>query len=325
MSERQQPLVIAGFGRSGTTWLQDALATANHLRAVFEPLNPDAVQGSRAHAYRFVNPDSEEPDLYRFLHHFFFEEFRSLWADSRIVKQKLIVRPGDLASWESSRRVLRQYGRAFDYLKRYRKQRQNGRRIVKFVRANMMLSWLKRAFDAKVVFIVRHPAAVVTSQLRSPASWNPYARIEQFRNDSALLETLDDRSRALLFRPCEDIETCTLLWCIENQEALRQARESKIHVVYYEDLVRDGARRWREITAVLGLDIVPQAELVARPSQQTWGQPTDDPALVRRYAAWKERIDGASARRIQATLDAARVDFYSIDDALPINREAHVR
>jgi len=32
--------LIAGSGRSGTTWVLDALADANDLRPVFEPLHP---------------------------------------------------------------------------------------------------------------------------------------------------------------------------------------------------------------------------------------------------------------------------------------------
>ena len=34
-------LIIAGSGRSGTTWVLDAVAEANQLRTKFEPLGPD--------------------------------------------------------------------------------------------------------------------------------------------------------------------------------------------------------------------------------------------------------------------------------------------
>lgn len=324
MSDKLQPLVIAGFGRSGTTWLQDSIAAANQLRAVFEPLNPDAIRGAEPYAYRFVSASASAPELYRLLRHYFFDEFHSPWADYRIIAQKLVCRPADLASWARTRRILRQYERAFRYLRIYRRQRQYSRRIVKFVRANMMLSWLKQTFDARIVFIVRHPAAVVTSQLHSLVSWKPYARIEQFRKDNGLLEMLGEGSRKLLFQSLDEIEACTLLWCIENQEALRQVRESNIHAVFYEDLIRDGQCRWREITSVLGLEIVPSEELVALPSQQAWGRQAEDPAVVHPYAAWTRRIDEATTTRIQSILDAAHVDFYHVGDPLPSNRDAYV-
>jgi hypothetical protein len=48
--------IIAGSGRSGTTWVLDALAEANALRPVFEPLHPLAIPQARPFAYRYYRP-----------------------------------------------------------------------------------------------------------------------------------------------------------------------------------------------------------------------------------------------------------------------------
>ena len=56
-------VIIAGSGRSGTTWIQDVLAEANQLRTVFEPLHPQGVSRARGLAYRYIEADEESPDL----------------------------------------------------------------------------------------------------------------------------------------------------------------------------------------------------------------------------------------------------------------------
>ena len=44
--------VIVGSGRSGPTWVQDALAQANGYATAFEALHPDAEAGTAAYAGR---------------------------------------------------------------------------------------------------------------------------------------------------------------------------------------------------------------------------------------------------------------------------------
>jgi len=312
--------VIAGFGRSGTTWVQDVIATANSLRAVFEPLHPDVIRGAVEHAHTYRLADDDDPALYDLLRRYFFEDYHSIWVDYRVRWDWLCPRARDLTSWWRLKRVLRRnIGFKNNYL-RYRSQRRFEQRIVKFVRANMMLSWLQVKFDARIVFIVRHPAAVVMSQMSSPGVWDPYLRIARYRADSRLLEVLDDQTRRLIFMSLDDVEALSLSWCLENAIALKQARESRILVVHYEDILEREQAEWQRILSALALNIMPNAELISRPSQQAWGDRALDPTQVRRYASWMERIDAKTAARIQNILDATGMDVYSVDQALPVAR-----
>ena len=61
------PLVIAGSGRSGTTWVLDVIAKANNLRPVFEPLCQRGVVEARAFGRRYVRENAYEPELERFM------------------------------------------------------------------------------------------------------------------------------------------------------------------------------------------------------------------------------------------------------------------
>jgi len=318
LTEDRKPRVIAGFGRSGTTWVQDVLAASNSLRAVFEPLHPDVFHDAGRHAHAYRNSRVEDAALYEFLQRFFSEDFHSLWADYRIRLDLLIPRFRDPDSWGRNKRYLRRIRGAGENYFRFRAQRRFDRRIVKLVRANMMLSWLREKWDARIVFLIRHPAAIVLSQMKSPSIWKPHGRIACYRADSQLLDELNESTRQLVFEELDDLEAVTLSWCIENTIAFEQAEEQGICVVYYEHLVEKGLPEWNRIMTALGLEVAPDAELIARPSQQTSGDQALDSDLVSQYASWMNRIDDNSAARIQKVLDATKTGIYRIDQALPL-------
>ena len=51
---KDNPLIIAGSGRSGTTWILDVIAESNNLRTVFEPLQPYGVPEAQSYGYRYL-------------------------------------------------------------------------------------------------------------------------------------------------------------------------------------------------------------------------------------------------------------------------------
>lgn len=320
MVENQQRIarVVAGFGRSGTTWVQDALAEANDLRAVFEPLHKWEGPTASRYANRLVLPEDDEPELRAHLHRYFDGDFHSLWADYRIARRGL--RPGvsDLLSLSNAKKRIGKYRQAARYVARYYPRRRLHARIVKFVRANMMLSWIQRQFNARIVLIVRHPAAVVLSQMASPKAWKPAVQLSAFTSDERLVAQLSPATRALITSPLGPVETYAAVWCVENEIAIQQARASGLHVVFYEELVRAGHREWPRIATALELANVPRGELVEKPSQQAWGESYENPEKLRRYAKWMDRIDERTADRLQAVLDAADSRLYTVSDPLPM-------
>ncbi len=318
MTEQEAVRIIAGYGRSGTTWIQDVLAKANSLRAVFEPMHPLHVDGADEFAHRYVPADSEEPELYQFLYRFFYGDYRSLWADYRVIKRSLLPRRQNISSLKQCKRQFRRYIALKNKFRRFNKQRQHPERIVKLIRANMMLAWLRTKFAARIVFVIRHPAAVVLSQMKARKSWDPYTYIDRYRTDSELLEILDEQTRQLLFDDLEDVEAYTLCWCIENMVALDQARSCGIPVIHYERLMSRGLPEWERVLAALDLENMPDRELISQPSQQAWGKKATDANLLLDYASWMADIDNSLPARIQYILDATGLSVYHVDDALPV-------
>lgn len=312
--------LVAGFGRSGTTWVQDVLAEANKLRPVFEPLHPLHIPGAAAHARRYVAEGDEEPELYQLLSTYFYRPFHSLWADYRVVRRRLLPAPGALLSPARLRRTVSYARTSQEHLLLYRKKRRRPERLLKCVRANMMLGWIRRRFDARIVFLIRHPAAVVLSQMRALRSWRPQQTVEQYRQDEKLLAQLDEPTRRLLFGPLSDFEALTLAWCIENTVALRQAAAGNIPVVHYETLLELGAPEWARLRLALELPEMPDEGLVARPSQQAHGGKVRDAGLLSRYALWREELEPAAAAAMQKILDITGVTIYNTMESLPASR-----
>jgi len=320
MNRSDRPRIVAGYGRSGTTWVLDVLAQANSLRAIFEPLHPGAIPEAAVHAHKYLACDDRDDELKALLGHFFYAEIHSIWADYRVRTGWLHPRLSNLRSWPQIKAALRRMNRSQKYFFQYRSQRHRKQRIVKLIRSNMMISWLQKNFDARIVFVTRHPAAVVLSQSVSPRSWNSQRQMALYKASPPLLDALDSRMRDLLSQPLDEIEALTLAWSIENSIAFKQAAESDVPVVYYETLLENSDTEWQRIMSALGLKNVPDSALIARPSQQAWGKQARDPALVRRYESWMQRIDPQIADRIQAVLDEVGIDVYRVSQALPVAR-----
>ena len=70
--------------------------------------------------------------------------------------------------------------------------------LVKCIWSNLMLGWLSRHCQFRVVLIVRHPGAVTESELRN--FWSAKQTLDQFRDDEEFHELTNGRYQSLLNR-----------------------------------------------------------------------------------------------------------------------------
>lgn len=306
--------IIAGSGRSGTTWVLDAVAASNHLRPIFEPLNRTHPRVP-PHAYRYLCADADEPELFQFMESVFDGRFHSVWSDYRELPELLYPRWTRFSSLRETKNYakrLRDFGRN---VLAYRKTRSEGRIVVKMIRANLMLGWLVRNFNASVVLLLRHPCAVVESQLRQRAVyWDPYTRLRQYGEDSEFRDRFGSRYGKYLDQTLSEAAASALVWCIENQIPVEESGRFGYEVVCYESLARRSREDWSRLTRQLKLDRSPDASLLLRPSQQAsndW-RPEDDST-----AQWMSRISASDLKDINWILMELGVEIYKADDAFP--------
>jgi len=305
--------LIAGSGRSGTTWVLDSLAAANGLRPIFEPLHPAVSAIGARYAYRALSADEDHHELQRFLVEACRGHLHPMWIRYRGRPDLLLPPLHTLASLGSARNLYHEWRYFLRDLPGLVAGAASRAPIVKCIRANLMLGWLARRFDCRIVLIVRHPGAVVESQLRlSNKVWDPEPVLRRYRTDARLDEMTQGRYRRLLNRSLSRTEALAANWIVENQWPLEQADALGLTVVQYERLKSLPDLEWPRLCRALALAKAPDKVLRERPSQQSATDRSDGSQPVSRAPRWQRSLTSEQIGQIQDVLDEARFDLYSM-------------
>lgn len=149
-----EPILVTGAPRSGSTWVGNVLALDRGAAYIHEPFNKRCPRGCCRAGFRevftYVTPETEGPYLAALTDTIAWRY--SLGAELRALRtpRQLARMTRDLAYFETMRR-------------------RGARTILKDPLALFSADWLARRFDARVVVVIRHPAAFVAS-LRA-AGW----------------------------------------------------------------------------------------------------------------------------------------------------------
>ncbi|HDY90380.1 MAG TPA: hypothetical protein ENH82_19955, partial [bacterium] len=169
------PIIIAGSGRSGTTWVQDVLAIANDRDTVFEPLHPAGAKKARPFSYKYHDPSEKVDDLYRFINTALKGEMRTLWAVYRIRPDKFNPIK------HKPKYVIAHFRKFLTHLRKYKLPSGQRALVVKFIRANLLLPWMSQNFNSPMVLLLRHPCAVIASRLSIPdRDWDAQVAIDRY-------------------------------------------------------------------------------------------------------------------------------------------------
>lgn len=309
--------VILGSGRSGTTWVLDALANANALRPVFEPLHPDVTGAiGRRYANRYLDRTAEAADLREYLRRLDRgERCARLWTDYRFRKDELFRDPAGRFAPLAPRYRLRALARN---VRAYHAAARRRPALIKCIRASLMTDWLGETLGARMLLLVRHPCAVLDSKRRLGRKWDPRPLLARYRADERLRAVLPEPYRRLLARESSSAEAHALVWCLENALPLALGLHPRCRLAFFEDLTgRDARVAWRAAAAALGLERVPQPEALARPSGQSsvrWKSVEHSTDLHR---GWRARLPRPSVDATQAVLETVGCTLYSVDDDAP--------
>lgn len=319
----QKSVLIFGSGRSGTTWIQDALAAANSYEPVFEPLHPRSVPGAQRFANTYVPRGTEEKALYEFLRPWLIGGQRSLWTSTRVHPDMLFPRIASLMNVRVLKDTRQQYAKL---LKRWwRNKPGRGRpRVVKFIRGNLMAEWMSDAFNLPAALVVRHPCAVLSSvAVRRGRDWQTDALrklLDRYLEQPLVVDKiLGSRQDAVnKFHTLATIQAA--IWCIENAEHVSGNGSSEVPVVYYEDLLADPERHWGQLARTLGLANAPGPELLLTPSQQASVGTGVRVDVTRQLTQWQTQLAGPEIEEVDSVLRLFGVQAYSVESPMPLGR-----
>ena len=198
--------LILGSGRSGTTWLAEALARNTRSRLVFEPFHPVWTPGPEK-LRLFLAPQEVEPGM-----------------------QELVER---VLSGRTRKRPLGQIVIT----------RLPHARVVKDIHSSNLLPWYRARFpQVPVVFAVRHPIATACSRLRHGDFYGLARYLETARGRrqaedspvSAWLQAYDEHRE-----DPDELVRGVAEWCIENAYPLQRCGSEGAMLVFYEQAVRE--------------------------------------------------------------------------------------
>lgn len=312
MCMMNKAIVIAGSGRSGTTWIQDTIAKANGLQTLFEPLHPIGVPAAREFSYRYLTANAEEPDLKVFMDKVFSGKHRSLWANYRIRPDRFNFFLGSTReALSNGQKLIRNY-------RKYRVKGQNGL-VIKFIRANLMLPWIANQYGLPILFVTRHPGAVMASRLRLGGSdWVSQQELDCYKSDPELVRVIQDTFGVDISEPFSPVAALTCVWCIENLLPVQWADDAGYMMTAYEKLVVNDEDEWGRVISGLGLSQVPHSSLRASPSQQVSNEMKEKTFSGNQLGRWRQVLTENQMSEIALMLDRFSCALYSMDRDFPM-------
>jgi hypothetical protein len=202
-------VLVAGSGRSGTTWIADTLAACKRCTQTFEPWNAEhsvsVPRWGRSCGFPgpYLRPKDQHESWHDFMAMLLKGEISNSWTrqDWRLLRKPFTTLP--LAE-RFAYGIIRKHG--------VRKARGAEVQIIKDIRANLMLAWAHENFSLPVVFVIRHPCSVVASRLR--LGWSD--DLGELELQPTLRADFLGRHRDVINGAKSPVERLAVLWCIEN-------------------------------------------------------------------------------------------------------------
>ena len=295
-------IVISGFWRSGTTWLERWIADLLHAKTIFEPLEVDV----RKHY--FLQEESYLPsssDLYFKAHMPFAEN-----AIPRGTKMYRLLEDALRGKVPGKRVRINRRGIADSFRRRV---------VVKHVRGQLAVYGFYQTFFTPILHIYRDPRAVVASLIRKDwgGEW-----MHQLSLRSQLLEPQD--GRAPHFEAWSDDidyldrqpwwERAVAYWALtENYLHSCSSRyQFPLYFLNYEELTSGGPSVLVSALTQLGLDI-PKGPVKPYPieSSPTTDENRRDADRKARISGWKKELSAQMADRTVEIVNRLGNTFFS--------------
>lgn len=273
-------IVIAASGRGGSTWLAEIVSTLPGYPVLWEPLHPGKNPECLQHGFNYNTYISKETET---LDH-------KSYVEQILAGTKLSTKVTSALAFEPS-----QYLQFRGFL-------------VKFVNANLILYWLANQFPVKSILLIRHPCAVVASQLKHNA-WNhvskenlsfPKAISIRYPHLDNIFNSITTQEEALAFA-----------WVLKTYVPLSEPKPHPWYLLTYEDLVANGELELERLFTYLGEPVPEKAyRFIRKPSSTT--QDGSNVATGRSpLMGWKNSLTAKQISQILKVVKLSGVDFYN--------------
>jgi hypothetical protein len=275
-------MIVAGAGRSGTTWLTDIVSSQIACRIMFEPFNPHAVAAfSQFPEFQYKRPTDSDPGLHAYAKRILQGDIRDRWIDRDV------------------NRIFSQY------------------RLVKEIRANLFLKWLSNQFpDVRLLLVVRHPCAVVLSRME--ANWEAEADLKAFLSQAQLVNDFLGDKMAIIQNAHTNEERHAIVWCILHLVPSRQFQPGQLPVVFYEDLCLQPERAFGVVFGALDqqyhASVFNESDKPSRTTSRKSAVLTGENKVTK----WTTKLTRTQIRDILSVVQAFDLDYLYGDSVTPL-------
>lgn len=290
--ERNNVWIVAGAPRSGTTWLAETLGARIGAKMLDEPLNVGRYPELRSipdfSGRMKLSEKDEHPQLHSHLDAAFRGQLPGLYTfpDEAVWRQLALYLTGS-------------------------------KLVVKMVRAGQLWPWLTARFKdcAGLVYIVRHPCAVIASQLRYKhgGGWST-KRVPSV--DGVVADALPTnvlrRVKHTTAKASSVVEALAVQWCLDNYLPLAAGSASGNRIVItYEDLLLNPEQEMMRIINAIGHD-----------NQKVRPGPINEPSHsvsedlrspTRQISKWKKQFTPDEVDAIMGIVEAFGLNLYTHD------------
>jgi len=215
----RQTVLLAGAGRSGTTWVEEVINSDNDYRMMFEPFHSkyvDLLTEWNYVQYLRVNENNE-----------------------KFLKPATSILTGNIRN---------------DWIDKFNKRIFSQKRLIKDIRAQFILKWIKHNFpEIPIILLLRHPCAVANSRLK--LGWNTHLE-DILVQDDLMEDFLNPFKEKLENAKDKDLfDRHIYMWCIQNYIPLKQFNEGEVLVIFYEDICINPETEIERIFSFIGEEI----------------------------------------------------------------------
>ena len=304
---RSTPILITGVHRSGTTWVGKMIAASSDVIYLSEPLNiwhrPGVMRKPVEHWYQYIC-DEDEAVLPALL-------------ETVEYKYHIGTEIFSIRSAKDAGRMLRDMGRFF--LGNITKARP----LLKDPFAVFSSPWFSKRLGCKIVIVVRHPIAFVSSLKRLGWTFDFHNLLDQHLLMRDYLMPYKQEMEAMLDSEDDIIGQGSLLWrMVYNVVARYQETHPEFVVVRHEDLSLRPLECYQEMYDALGLSFTPWVRRSVlkstqsknpseQPQQKEFSTQLDSKANL---LNWMHRLTDDEVARVKELTAEAAKKFYSEEE-----------
>jgi hypothetical protein len=278
-------IVVASSGRGGSTWLAEIIGTLPGYPIIWEPLHLGKNPECKNYGFNwntYIPVGDRDPIKKNYLNFLLTGTNLSTAKVSSLAFHPI------------------QYLRFRGFL-------------VKFVNANLILNWMLEQFPIQAILMIRHPCAVIDSQLRHSA-WhhvnkNNLTFLEQIAADyphlTEIFHQIETREEALAFA-----------WVLKTYVPLIQPKSRSLYITTYEDLIDNAEVEVNKIFDFLHKPVPSKAYRQLKIASNTTQNISNVATGKNPLTGWKDNLSATQIENILNIVHRSGIDFYT-DDILP--------